>query len=127
MEEIRPVSIAYSDCAFARSAFWLAGKLAALKIFVAPNPTGSLVATPKLAIGTFCVLKACCHSLMREKLPPMFTRCALWDQLALPIDCWTGLFAAKTCSAAKDSGHRQDSANILSTARTAAAGWPPKT
>src|SRR5262249_10766292 len=91
MEEMRPVSIAYSDCAFARSAFWLAGKLAALKIFVAPNPTGSLVATPKFTIGTFWVLKASCHSLIREKLPPMFTRCALRDQLTLPINCCTGL------------------------------------
>ena len=42
--------------------------------------------------GMFCVLKASCHSLMREKLPPKFIRCEPWVQLALPINCCTGLF-----------------------------------
>src|SRR5258705_8755623 len=91
MEDTRPVSSAYKVCAFVRSAFWLLGKLAALKILVAPNATGSLVLTPKFTTGMFCVLNDCCHSLMREKLPPRFTRCALCVQLALPVNCSTGL------------------------------------
>jgi hypothetical protein len=53
VEETRPVSKAYKAPALVRSAALLLGKLAAVKMLVAPVFTGSLVAIPNVMRGMF--------------------------------------------------------------------------